>query len=83
MQEPLEENGPPTSFFLLVFLSLFLGTRESFQILPSRLFGNKLKYNESLNNQKKNVLQSEFHKKVIKHQPYKSPSGLDFKNGWS
>lgn len=67
MEAFLEENDPPISFFLLAFLSLSLGTKESFHS-TQKILWQWLKYNKSLNNQKNKVLQSKFQEKLIKHQ---------------
>lgn len=70
----------PTFFFSFSFP--FSWALEKVSALPRRLFGNKLKYNKSLNYQRNNVLQSKFHEKVIKYQCLINPlSAPGFKMG--
>lgn len=74
---------PPA--FSSCFFFPFPWALEKVSTLPRRLGNNGLKYNKSLNNQKNNVLQSKFHKKVIYHQRLVNSFCMDFKNGqnWS
>lgn len=81
LEEFSEENDLPTNFFFSFFFP-FSWALEKVSTLSRRLFGNKLKYNKSLNYQTNNVLQSEFHEKVIKHQCLINPlSAVGFKMG--